>query len=91
MPEGDTLHNTALALRPALLGEQLTAVRVRARGMYRLREGDTVVAVEAHGKFLEITVGRGLVLRTHLQMTGIWHLYERGERWRRPQHLARAS
>ena len=23
-------------------------------------------------------------------MTGVWHLYEQGERWRRPRHLARA-
>ena len=89
MPEGDTLYNTALTLRPALVGEPLTAVSVRARGMYRLRAGDVVRSVEAVGKFLEIVVGRGLALRTHLHMTGVWHLYEQGERWRRPRHLAR--
>ena len=90
MPEGDTLFNTALTLRPALLGESLTAVNIRARGIYRLRVGDTVRSVEAVGKFLEIVVERGLALRTHLHMTGVWHLYEQGERWRRPRHLARA-
>ena len=90
MPEGDTLFNTALTLRPALLGESLTAVNIRARGMYRLRVGDTVRSVEAVGKFLEIVVERGLALRTHLHMTGVWHLYAQGERWRRPRHLARA-
>ena len=90
MPEGDTLFNTALALRPALLGESLTAVNIRARGMYRLRVGEVVRSVEAVGKFLEIVVERGLALRTHLHMTGVWHLYEQGERWRRPRHLARA-
>jgi len=90
MPEGDTLFNTALTLRPALLGESLTAVNIRAQGMYRLRVGDTVRSVEAVGKFLEIVVERGLALRTHLHMTGVWHLYEQGERWRRPRHLARA-
>ena len=90
MPEGDTLFNTALSLRPALLGESLTAVSIRSRGMYRLRVGDTVRSVEAVGKFLEIVVERGLALRTHLHMTGVWHLYEQGERWRRPRHLARA-
>lgn len=90
MPEGDTLFNTALTLRPALLGESLTAVNIRARGMYRLQVGDTVRSVEAVGKFLEIVVERGLALRTHLHMTGVWHLYEQGERWRRPRHLARA-
>ena len=90
MPEGDTLFNTALKLRPALVGESLTAVNIRARGMYRLRVGDVVRSVEAVGKFLEIVVERGLALRTHLHMTGVWHLYEQGERWRRPRHLARA-
>ncbi len=90
MPEGDTLFNTALTLRPALIGESLTAVSIRSRGMYRLRVGDTVRSVEAVGKFLEIVVERGLALRTHLHMTGVWHLYEQGERWRRPRHLARA-
>ena len=74
MPEGDTLFNTALTLRPALLGESLTAINIRARGMYRLRVGDTVRSVEAVGKFLEIVVERGLALRTHLHMTGVWHL-----------------
>ena len=59
--------------------------------MYRLRRGDdTVRSVEAVGKFLEIVVDRGLALRTHLHMNGVWHLYEQGERWRRPRHLARA-
>ena len=90
MPEGDTLYNTALELRPALLGEPLTSVSVRARGMYRLRSGDVVRSVEAVGKFLEIVVERGLALRTHLHMTGVWHLYEQGQRWRKPRHLARA-
>ena len=55
-----------------------------------VRVGDTVRSVEAVGKFLEIVVERGLALRTHLHMTGVWHLYEQGERWRRPRHLARA-
>ena len=90
MPEGDTLFNTALKLRPVLVGEPLTGISVRARGMYRLRIGDVVRSVEAVGKFLEIVVERGLALRTHLHMTGVWHLYEQGERWRRPRHLARA-
>jgi len=90
VPEGDSLHNIAELLRPALLDRELTAVSVpRARGMYRLRVGDLVSAVESRGKFLEIEVERGLVLRTHLRMTGSWDLYETGQRWRKPQHLAR--
>jgi endonuclease-8 len=29
------------------------------------------------------------VLHTHMQMTGVWHVYGPGERWRRPGHAAR--
>jgi endonuclease-8 len=91
VPEGDSLHNIAEMLRPALIDRELTKVAVpRARGMYRLRVGDLVSAVESRGKFLEIEVERGLVLRTHLGMTGSWDLYEIGHRWRKPRHLARA-
>ena len=32
----------------------------------------------------------GLTLRTHLRMTGSWHVYRERERWRKPAYLARA-
>lgn len=91
MPEGDTLYNLALLLGPAFDGQTLTNVSFpRLRGMDRLKPGDVVTEVRAHGKYLEVEVERGLVLRTHLRMTGDWHLYEPGARWRQPRHLARA-
>jgi endonuclease-8 len=91
VPEGDTLFNVALRLRPALVGRELMAVSLpRLRGMDRLRAGDVVCRVASRGKHLEIEVTRGLVLRSHLRMTGSWELYERGARWRKPRHLARA-
>jgi endonuclease-8 len=91
VPEGDTLHRTATRLRPALVGRELERVELpRVRGVDRLKAGDVVTSVESRGKFLEIEVERGLVLRTHLRMTGSWHLYRSGERWRKPAHLARA-
>ena len=91
MPEGDTLYNLALQLGPAFDGRTLTGVSFpRLRGMDRLKPGDVVTEVRAHGKYLEVEVQRGLVLRTHLRMTGDWHLYEPGQRWRQPKHLARA-
>lgn len=91
MPEGDTLFNVALRLRPALLDRELVAVTLpRIRGMDRLKAGDVVSRVESRGKHLEIEVERGLILRSHLRMTGSWDLYERGARWRKPRHLARA-
>ena len=91
MPEGDTLHNVALRLRPALEDRELVAVSLpRLRGMDRLKPGDVVVRVQSRGKYLEIEVERGLILRSHLRMTGSWDLYARGARWRKPRHLARA-
>jgi endonuclease-8 len=45
--------------------------------------------VEAVGKHLVVRFDDGHLLRTHLRMTGSWHLYRPGERWRKPAHLAR--
>jgi endonuclease-8 len=47
-------------------------------------------AVEARGKHLLMRFERGAVLHTHMGMTGSWHLYREGSRWRRPAHRARA-
>ena len=52
--------------------------------------GERIEAVDARGKHLLLRFERGLVLRTHLRMTGSWHLYRDRERWRKPAHLARA-
>jgi endonuclease-8 len=51
--------------------------------------GRTVDAVEARGKNLLVRFDSGHVLRTHLRMTGSWHVYSTGERWQRPPHQAR--
>lgn len=53
--------------------------------------GRVVESVESHGKHLEIEWDDGLVLHTHMRMSGSWHLYRRGERWRRPDKQMRAS
>ena len=45
--------------------------------------------VEARGKHLLIHFDNGLVLHSHLRMTGSWHVYRPGEPWRRPARLAR--
>lgn len=41
--------------------------------------------IESYGKHLEVVWDDGIVLHTHMRMGGTWHLYRRGERWRRPQ------
>ena len=90
MPEGDTLHRTANRLRPALAGATLTRFEApRLRGD-RPVPGVAIEGVEAVGKHLLIDFAGGLTLRTHLGMPGSWHLYEEGQRWRKPRHLLRA-
>jgi endonuclease-8 len=42
------------------------------------------------GKHLLVRFADGSVLRTHLRMSGSWHLYRTGARWQRPAHLMRA-
>ena len=87
MPEGDTLFKTAARLRPALQGHRLMrfdAPRLRGDAPSL---GVGIERVEARGKHLLIHFDGGLMLRTHLRMTGSWHLYRDGERWRK----ARAS
>lgn len=51
--------------------------------------GSTVVAATAHGKHLLLHFSNDWTLRTHLQMTGAWHLYEPGEKWRKTPGKAR--
>ena len=85
MPEGDTIWRTANALRPRLAGKPLTGASPER---FARLAGATVTEVEANGKHLLIHFDSGLVLHTHMRMTGAWHLYRPGEAWRRPAHLA---
>lgn len=86
MPEGDTIWRAAAALRPRLVGKPV--LEAWPERMRRL-EGASVTAVEANGKHLLIRFDCGLVLHTHMRMTGSWHLYRQGERWLKPAGLAR--
>jgi endonuclease-8 len=82
MPEGDTIHTLAGALRRELLGRRLERVEVRGRRVPSL--ASEVVAVEARGKNLLLTLGTGEAIRVHLGMSGDWHRYsERARSWRR--------
>jgi endonuclease VIII len=53
--------------------------------------GRIVEAVNAHGKHLEIRWDDGLILHTHMRMTGAWHLYRAEEPWRKPYRQLRAA
>ncbi len=90
MPEGDTLHKVAAALRPHLLGRCLERVILAGRPYPDLC-GCPVEAVEAVGKHLLIAFAGGTTLRTHLGLYGSWHRYPRGEPWRKPTWRASAA
>ena len=89
MPEGDTIHRTAARLRPALIGRRLERFEAQRLSGLRPRVGSVIEAVEATGKHLEITFDDGIVLHTHMRMSGSWHLYRLGETWRKRMHAAR--
>ena len=90
MPEGDTLFKVAARLRPALQGHQLTRFEAPRLVGDAPKLGERIEKVEARGKHLLIHFERGLVLRTHLRMSGSWHVYRERERWKKPAYLARA-
>lgn len=88
VPEGDTLHRIAKAL-VVLEGQVVHAVTLpRQPGRGASLTGSVVDEVQAVAKNLLITFDTGLVLHTHLMMTGVWHLYAQGERWRRSPEIA---
>jgi endonuclease VIII len=90
VPEGDTIFQTAAALRPLLVGQPILAASARVPGPQIQRVvGSHVIAVEPQGKHMLIRFDNGLALHTHLRMAGTWHRYAPGERWRMPAWRAR--
>jgi endonuclease-8 len=89
MPEGDTIHRAARALHAALVGRTLRAFRVARPCGPPPAIGAVTERVESRGKHLDIAWDDGTVLHTHMRMSGAWHLYRAGERWRRPAAQAR--
>lgn len=92
MPEGDTILKAARILDRALAGQVVTKYEARTAGSMRPAIGASlsITKVEAAGKNLLLFFSDGLVLRTHMRMSGSWHLYRHGERWRAPSHAVRA-
>lgn len=90
VPEGDTIRKVAARLRPALAGHGLVRFEAPRLAGERPLPGESIDGVEARGKHLLIHFGGGLSLRTHMRMSGSWHLYRSGDRWQRPRHQLRA-
>src|SRR5919204_4715626 len=87
MPEGDTIWRTAETLRKALQNKRITTARP---GTLKRFTGTTVTDVQPFGKHLLIRFDNGLAIHSHMRMQGAWHVYRKGERWRRPTWQAKA-
>lgn len=83
MPEGDTIHKVAAAMRPFLLDR--VCVDGWARDARLRFEDRRVIAIDPVGKHLLIGFEDGFTLRTHLGLTGSWHRYSPGETWKKPR------
>src|SRR4029453_2809416 len=85
MPEGASLHRAARRLQ-ALVGERVEVESPHPQAaVKRLPEqlrGRLLERVEAVGKNLVLRFEGGLVLRSHLRMTGRWTIRDRGRAWR---------
>src|SRR5919204_6951943 len=81
MPEGDALHRAAEKLQ-VLVGERVAVQtphpRAAAERVAEPLDGRRLLAVEAVGKNLLLRFEGGLVLRSHLRMSGRWQVRERG-------------
>jgi endonuclease VIII len=89
VPEGDTLHRAAARLQP-LVGRRVEVEaphpRAQATQVAGQLDGRRLESVEAVGKNLILRFEGGVVLRSHLRMTGRWSLRpagagDRGKPW----------
>ena len=95
MPEGDTIAWTAGRLRPVLEGRVPESIESpRNPDWPRRLSGQQVTRIDTHGKHLFVHFERGLVIHSHLGMTGYWSVLDErpsrhaswlamecGERW----------
>ncbi|MDW5265093.1 MULTISPECIES: Fpg/Nei family DNA glycosylase [Acidobacteriaceae] len=87
MPEGDTIYRAARALQRAIGGKVVTRFETGLAKLARVNDdaplvGRVVEKVQSRGKWLLIYFSGDLILVTHMLMSGSWHLYRSGERWR---------
>jgi endonuclease-8 len=82
MPEGDTVHRAAARLQ-VLVGETIEASSPNPRGRAtRVAEhvdGRRLTSVSAHGKNLVLRFEGGVVVRSHLGMSGRWTVRPRDD------------
>ena len=90
MPEGDTIFRAARTLQMALGAQLVTGFQTVLPHLARIDHdtplaGRTVDSVVSEGKWLVMRFSGGLILLSHMLMSGSWHIYRPGERWKRRQ------
>jgi endonuclease-8 len=82
LPEGDTLHRAARRLQ-VLVGERVEVEVPHPRAQASIDaarlDGRRLESVEAFGKNLVLRFEGGIVLRSHLRMSGRWTVRPRGQ------------
>ncbi|HSE39119.1 MAG TPA: DNA-formamidopyrimidine glycosylase family protein [Acidobacteriota bacterium] len=92
MPEGDTIYRTAVTLTRVLAGKTIQKCESFVADIQpQYLEGKKITRVESRGKNLLIHFSNGYVLHTHMRMSGSWHIYRIGERWRKSRNSARVA
>lgn len=81
MPEGDAIHRAAARLQP-LVGQRIAATspspRARATRVAEHVDGRRLEGVAAVGKNLVLRFEGGIVVRSHLRMSGRWTVRPKG-------------
>jgi len=81
MPEGDAIHRAAMHLQ-VLAGQRVEVEtphpRAAMKGLAERLDGRLLESVEAVGKNVLLRFEGGLVLRSHLRMSGRWRVERRG-------------
>jgi endonuclease-8 len=88
VPEGDTIFRAARTLKTALAGKTVTRFETVLPYLERVHHdtpitGRIIEDVTSHGKWMEMRFSGDLILLTHMLMSGSWHLYRPGEKWKR--------
>src|ERR1700753_1049900 len=88
MPEGDTIFGAAGTLNLALGGQTITSFESVLPHLNRMDVdqgivGRTMEKVEPRGKWMLMHISGGLILLSHMLMSGSWHIYRPGEKWKR--------
>jgi endonuclease VIII len=96
VPEGDTIYRAARTLQRAIGGQVVTRFETVLPKLARVDfdsgvVGRVVEQVEARGKWMLMYFSGDLILLTHMLMSGSWHIYRPGEKWRMSTHTMRIA